>query len=123
MLKRLFIILLKYIPIVQMMGMLVSNTLYYFEIYTMCSNIIGFIIGNSLITTILLYVCSYVFKFCNWYRYIIIANLTNICIIEYDILIGIPITNYQLLLSYYIVATIFSLLAIYSKFHCYAKSN
>lgn len=118
MLKKLFLILLKYIPVIQMAGMLVSNTLYYFEIYTYCSNIIGFLIGNSIIYTILLYMCSYIFKFCNWYRYLITANLINICIVEYDILFHIPITDYQLLLSYYIVATIFSLLAIYSKFHC-----
>lgn len=122
--KKLFILLLKYIPIMQMVGMLISNTMCYFRIKSIYFHLIDFNIGNSLLTIILLYVCSYVFKFCNWHRYIITANLTNICIVEYDILFTIPISNYQLLLSYYIVATIFSILAIYSKFHCnHVKSN
>ena len=122
--KKLFILLLKYIPIMQMVGMLISNTMCYFRIKSIYFHLIDFNIGNSLLTIILLYVCSYVFKFCNWHRYIITANLTNICIVEYDILFTIPISNYQLLLSYYIIATIFSILAIYSKFHCnHVKSN
>lgn len=122
--KKLFILLLKYIPIMQMVGMLISNTMCYFRIKSIYFHLIDFNIGNSLLTIILLYVCSYVFKFCNWHRYIITANLTNICIVEYDILFTIPISNYQLLLSYYIVATIFSILAIYSKFHCnHVESN
>ena len=108
----------------QMVGMLVANSLYYFNVNTKAGYIFDFIFGNTIITTFLFYVCSYVFKFCNWYRYIITANLTNICIVEYDVLFTIPISNYQLLLSYYIVATIFSILAIYSKFHCnHVKSN
>ena len=107
-----------------MVGMLVSNTLYYFEIVTNISYIIDFLFGNTITTSFLMYICSYVFKFCNWYRLIITSNLINICIVEYDILVGIPITDYQLLIFYYIVATIFILLALYSKFNCYeSKSN
>lgn len=108
----------------QMMGMLVSNTMLFYNIVSRYMYLFDFIIGDSIITTILLYVCSYVFKFCNWHRYIITANLTNICIVEYDILFTIPISNYQLLLSYYIIATIFSILAICYKFHCnHVESN
>ena len=124
MLKKIFILILKYIPIMQMVGMLVGNTLCYFKIQSIYFNLIDFIVSNNITIITFLYVCSYVFKFCNWHRYIITANLTNICIVEYDILFTIPISNYQLLLSYYIIATIFSILAIYSKFHCnHVKSN
>lgn len=116
--KKLFILLLKYIPVIQMAGILVSNTLCYFDIGLKTNYFIDFVCGNSVTTTFLMIVCSYVFKFCNWHRFIIYSNLIAICITEYDILFTIPITDKQLLLSYYIVATIFSLLAIYSKFHC-----
>lgn len=105
----------------QMVGILVGNTLCYFEVYTKIPFIIDYFVGNTIFTTIFLIVCSFVFKFCNWHRFIICSNFISITIAEYDILIGIPITDKQLLLSYYIVATIFSLIAIYSKFHCHVK--
>lgn len=101
-----------------MAGMLVSNTLCYFDINTRISYFIDYVCGNTIITTFLMFVCSFVFKFCNWHRFIIMSNFITVSIAEYDILFTIPITDKQLLLSYYIVATIFSLLAIYSKFHC-----
>lgn len=37
------------------------------------SYLLDFIIGNSITTTFLLYVCSYVFGFCKWHRFIITA--------------------------------------------------
>lgn len=73
--KRLFIVLIKYIPIIQMVGMLFNNILYCFSDIYIISYILDFIIGNSITTTFLLYVCSYVFGFCKWHRFIITAIL------------------------------------------------
>lgn len=73
--KRLFIVLIKYIPIIQMVGMLFNNILYCFSDIYIISYILDFIIGNSITTTFLLYVCSYVFGFCKWHRFIITANI------------------------------------------------
>lgn len=50
-------------PVIQMAGMLLNNILYYFDICNKLSYISDFIIGNSIITTILLYLCSNVFQF------------------------------------------------------------
>lgn len=121
--KELFLLLLKYMPIMQMVGILIGNTLCYFDYGIMIINIIQYCFGNNLTNIIFVYVASYVFKFCNWHRYIVTCNLINITIVQYDVMFTIPITDKQLLLSYYIVATIFSLIAIYSKFHCHVKSN
>lgn len=104
-----------------MTGILISNTLCYFNIAITIAYINDYLFGNSIITTILLFIISYVFKFCNWYRFIICSNFISISIAEYDIIIGISCSNKQLLLFYYIVATIFSLIAIYSKFHCHVR--
>lgn len=76
--KRLFIVLIKYIPIIQMVGMLFNNILYCFSDIYIISYILDFIIGNSITTTFLLYVCSYVFGFCKWHRFIITANIINL---------------------------------------------
>lgn len=78
--KRLFIVLIKYIPIIQMVGMLFNNILYCFSDIYIISYILDFIIGNSITTTFLLYVCSYVFGFCKWHRFIITANIINLLI-------------------------------------------
>ena len=93
--------------------MLLNNTLYCFDIIKVFSYITDFIIGNSIITTFLLFVCSYPFNFCKWHRLIITANFINLMIANYDALFGIPIGKLQLLCSYYIVAAIFIVISVY----------
>ena len=85
-----------------MIGMLLNNIIYYFEI----SNVFSYTL-DSIITTFLIYVCSYIFNFCVWHRLIITANLINLFIANIDAIIGIPITDLQLLISYHLVAIIF----------------
>lgn len=44
-----------------MAGMLLSNIIYYFDIDRRISYGTDFLIGNSIITTFLIYICSYIF--------------------------------------------------------------
>lgn len=111
--KKLFLILIKFIPVIQLTGMLLNNTLYCFNVIKVASYITDFIIGNSVITTFLLFVCSYLFNFCKWHRLIITANFINIMIANYDAIFGIPITDMQLLCVYYIVAAAFIIISTY----------
>ena len=67
-----------------MVGMLFNNILYCFSDIYIISYILDFIIGNSITTTFLLYVCSYVFGFCKWHRFIITANIINLLIANLD---------------------------------------
>lgn len=106
MVKKLFLLLIKYIPIIQMVGMILNNTLYYFDINTTVSITFDFIIGNSFVNTFLIIVCSYMFNFCKWHRIIIIANFINLLIAMFDAIIGIPINDAYLLSLYYITASI-----------------
>ena len=103
--KKLFLLLIKFIPVIQMAGMLVNNTLYHLEI-PYISIALDFTIGNSYITTFLLYVCNVIFGFCKWHRTIITANFININIAFIDSLITLPTTDAQLLSLYYIIASI-----------------
>lgn len=93
-----------------MAGMLLNNILYFFDIYFL-SYILDFLIGNSIITTILLLVCSYVFHFCTWYRLIVICNIINVGIAIADAIYTLPLTDIQLLSLYHFIAAIFIIIA------------
>lgn len=47
----------------QMTGMLVNNTIYYFNISNTFSYGLDFLLGGSFITIFLIYICSYVFEY------------------------------------------------------------
>lgn len=109
--KKILLLLFKYIPVMQMAGILINNLLYYFDVCRTICYCIDFLLGNSIITTILLFVCSYTFKYCKWHRIIIFANLINLVIANIDCIIIIPINDLSLLLVYYFVAAIFIIIA------------
>lgn len=112
--KKLFLVLIKYIPIIQLVGILFNNTLYYFGVNSLFSYFIDFVLGNSIITIILLFVISYVFGYCNWYRTILISNFLNSLLAFIDFTIGLSISDIQLLLTYYIISSVFIIIAVYS---------
>lgn len=110
-------------PIIQMVGMLLNNTLLNFDISLNICIMLDFGIGNSLALAVLLYMCSIIFLFCKWHRIIIIANFINLVIAIVDKLYVIPIKDIQLLLSYYIVSSIFIIIAIYNHVKTNKKNN
>lgn len=95
----------------QMAGMLLNNTLCYFCTDLDTIYLLDYIIGNSIITTILLFVCSYIFKYCTWHRLIILANFVNITIANIDAVYHINITDLQLFCIYYIISIVFIIIA------------
>lgn len=95
----------------QMAGMLLNNTLCYFNLNFNIVYLLDYLIGNSLITTVLLLICSHIFKYCAWHRFIIFANFVNISIANIDAIYHINITDLQLLCVYYIISIIFIIIA------------
>lgn len=93
--------------------MLFNNILYCFSDIYIISYLLDFIIGNSITTTFLLYVCSYVFGFCKWHRFIITANIINLLIANLDAYYRIPISDIQLLIVYHFVAALFICISTY----------
>lgn len=93
--KKIFLLLIKYLPVIQMAGFLFNNTMYcYYDAYEL-SYILDFILGNTIINTILLYIISYIFKFCNWYRLIVTANFINLLVAFYDANWRLPRRGYD----------------------------
>lgn len=114
MINKIFILTLKYIPIIQMVGMFINN-INYLILGLYDSYIIDYIIGNSVITTFLLLICSYVFKFCNWYRYIIITNFINITIANIDAIFYLNINNIKMFILFNIINMLGISLSLYNK--------
>ena len=67
--RRLFLFLMKYMPIVFAIGIVVNDVLYNLEIHDYY--IINYFCGNSIYTTVMMFISSYVFKYCTWHRVII----------------------------------------------------
>lgn len=112
--RKLLLILIKYLPLIQLVGILLSNTLYYFDVCRVCSYILDWSVAQSVSAILLFYICSYTFEFCVWHRLIITANLINISIAIIDIIFVIPIGNLELLTIYYLISAIFILIATYT---------
>ena len=111
---KLFIVLLKYIPI--FIALIYTLNTYAAFIGTdipVANNIAGI----SLLTWIFMYMATIVFKFCSYHRmflyYILIVDIINII----DYYIGIPITDFQLLMLHSIITGIvlFIILFLYLK--------
>lgn len=56
--KRLFVLTIKYIPIIQLIGMLINNSLYTYDINIEFDYIGDFLLGNSIVNISMLYICS-----------------------------------------------------------------
>ena len=115
-LKDVFVTCVKYMPIIQLVGMLFNNLLYLNDIIFTFAYVLDFIIGNSLITSILLYICSYLFGFCKWHRLLIYSNLFNVFIATIDSIYKIPISDLELFLIFVIVYFITLILIVKNKF-------
>ena len=116
--KKLFILIVKYMPIIQMIGILLCNILSIINHNGNISRIIDFFIGNNIITIFLLYICSYLFGFCKWHRLVILANFINLMLILFDVIFKFDITNIQRILSYFTIDIIFLIIIIIIKFKC-----
>ena len=111
--KKIFLLFVKYLPVIQMAGFLFNNTMYYFnDTYTL-AYILDFVLGNSIAYSILMYIVSYVFKFCNWYRLMVTANLVNTTIAAYDANFKLPVEDATLLSIYFSIASIAVIIATY----------
>lgn len=103
---------IKVIPMIYALLCILNTTLSYFNIN---AQILSYIGSVSLITLILLYMLSYIFKFCEYHRmfihYVTITWILNIV----DLYIGIPISDLYYLGIQLIIAglSLFIILYLY----------
>lgn len=103
----------KYLPMVLAVIHFVNTTISFFYGNDIPLNYIG---GISLLSVLYLYLASYAFKLCEYYRmflhYMVICNILNI----YDYYIGIPVTDVELYIIFVIMTIITMFIVIYLKF-------
>lgn len=115
-LYKIFLILIKIIPMFMAFLCLLNTVLSCFGIDLVILSYIG---STSISTLLFMYLASYIFKFCKYHRmFIHYLGLTWIINIL-DYYIGIPISTRNILLLYFIISGIFLFLILYF----YVKTN
>ena len=115
-LHKIFLLILKVIPLVNALGCLLNTLFAYYNIETPW---ISFTTGMSLTTWLFIYLATFVFKFCIYHRmflyYIAIVDIID----TIDYYIGIPLSDYNFLVLHIIITgiTLFIILYLYVKHH------
>ena len=108
-----FVLATKILPIIIAAIYFLNSTISFFYGNDIPLNYIG---GVSLLPVLYLYLASYTFKLCEYYRmylhYIVVINIINI----YDYYIGIPIDDISMYLLCVLLTTITMFIIIYLKF-------
>lgn len=115
-LHKVLLIALKVIPMVTALSYLLNTLVSYFG---MSAGILSHIFGMSLLPWIFIYISAVVFKFCIYHKmflyYVLVTDILNII----DYYIGIPISDFKLLMIHIIITGIFLFLILY----LYVKYN
>lgn len=108
--------LIKVIPMVMAFICLVNTVTSYFDIEL---PILAYIASNSVLTIVFFYISSYVFRFCMFHRMFIHYNTLMWLLNIYDMYIGIPVNDRELLSIYLIITTVFMFIIL----HIYVKNH
>lgn len=108
-----FVLATKVLPIIIAAIYFLNSTISFFYGNDIPLNYLG---GVSLLPVLYLYLASYTFKLCEYYRmylhYIVVINIINI----YDYYIGIPIDDISMYLLCVLLTTLTMFIVIYLKF-------
>ena len=110
---KIFVLVTKYLPMLIAIIHFLNTTISFFYGNDIPLNYLG---GVSLLPVLYLYLASYTFKLCEYYRmflhYIVICNLLSI----YDFYIGVPLTDVNFYLLFILITIITMFVVIYLKF-------
>lgn len=112
-LYRIFIAVVKVIPIACSAIYVANTALSYFSIDVPAFSYIG---GCSVLTILFMYLSSYVFRFCAWHRMFIHYIAVNWILNIVDYHIGIPVSDKGLFIMYVAITGMFMFLTLYLKF-------
>lgn len=110
---KVFLLLAKWIPVVTAIGILINATLVYFNSPDAVNDLMSFTIGVSIAGIALMYSCSYAFNFCTWHRVVISYNASVMLLTFFIRYTSIECGYSLLLLLYYILAGVFTLIGLY----------
>lgn len=106
--------MLKVIPMVMAFCYLLNSVLSYFDIDLY---FLSYLSSCSICMVVYLYISSYVFRFCEYHRMFLHYIVVNTAINTYDLYIGIPLSDLEMLALYMSITgiTLFIILYLYVK--------
>ena len=108
-LYKIFIIVLKALPILFAALAALNTILSFFAIDLLILSYIG---GVSLLSLLFMYLSSYVFKFCAYHRIFLDYALINNLINTIDLYVGIPVTDLGLLCIQMVILFVVLIIAL-----------
>lgn len=108
--------MVKWLPIIITVATLLNNTLAYFYIDNIINDLLEFTFGNSILVVLLMYACSYAFKFCAWHRILITYNLCTLLIALANRYVLFTSAELKLTL-YYILLGLTLIIIVYVRKH------
>lgn len=103
-LYKLFISIIKYVPNILALLQIISLILSYFSISSFVLTCLG---GTSIIFLIILYLISFIFRFCGLYRLSLNYIATIIGLTTIDYYIGIPLSTLGIYQLYAVITGVF----------------
>lgn len=106
--------MLKVIPMVMAFCCLLNSIFSYFDIDL---EFLSYISSCSILMLIYLYIASYVFRFCRYHRMFLHYIVINTVLNTFDLYVGIPLNDLELLTLYMSITgiTLFIILYLYVK--------
>lgn len=117
---KLLLVLIKYAPIVCCIGEIGYSICAYFNYNGIIFTFLG---GFTIPQLLLLYIASYVFRYCYLYRLSLHSILLVNILALYDSFIGIPISNLNILRLYLVILLIGVIAFIYFSYKNRKKKN
>lgn len=118
--RKIFLILLKYLPVVQMVAAAINNVFYICD-WFLPYDVISFFFGNSILMASVYLIASQVFLYCIWQKIIIITNLSLLLIGYADIIFDFDIEFLNYLIIFYTVLMVGVFTALF--FHIKNNNN
>lgn len=114
--------MLKVIPMVMAFCYLLNSIFSYFDIELW---FLSYLSSCSICMIVYLYISSYVFRFCEYHRMFLHYIVVNTAINTYDLYIGVPLDDFELLVPYMSITgiTLFIILYLYVKNHKKSSSK
>ena len=103
-LYKIFLIIIKYIPMVLALCKLITLITNYFKLHIFAITCVG---GTSIIFLLVLYLISYIFKFCLTHRLPLYYTTLITIMTMMDYFVGIPIDVFVLFRLYMIISGMF----------------
>lgn len=107
-----FVLVTKVLPMLLALCHCLNTVLSYFGVDCIFLN---YLCGISILTIVYLYIASYTFRLCEYYRmflhYCLVIDVVNVI----DYYIGIPIADYSILLLYVMITIMMMFVVVYLK--------